>query len=58
MSISIDALVDNAQVALAEYATFTQEQVDHIVRKASGTRGYLEAGDRAGHHYTMLPLKP
>ena len=35
MSTSIDALVERAQVALAEYASFTQEQVDHIVRKAS-----------------------
>lgn len=35
MSTSIDALVDGAQAALAEYASFTQEQVDHIVRKAS-----------------------
>ncbi|GEP48832.1 bifunctional acetaldehyde-CoA/alcohol dehydrogenase [Microbacterium saccharophilum] len=35
MSTSINALVDKAQQALAEYASFTQEQVDHIVRKAS-----------------------
>ncbi|MGB4777713.1 bifunctional acetaldehyde-CoA/alcohol dehydrogenase [Microbacterium sp.] len=35
MSTSIDALVEGAQAALAEYASFTQEQVDHIVRKAS-----------------------
>ena len=35
MSTSIDALVEGAQEALAEYASFTQEQVDHIVRKAS-----------------------
>jgi acetaldehyde dehydrogenase/alcohol dehydrogenase len=35
MSTSIDALVERAQTALAEYASFTQEQVDHIVRKAS-----------------------
>lgn len=35
MSTSIDALVEGAQTALAEYASFTQEQIDHIVRKAS-----------------------
>ena len=35
MSTSIDVLVAGAQQALAEYASFTQEQVDHIVRKAS-----------------------
>ena len=35
MSTSIDALVEGAQAALAEYASFTQEQVDHIVKKAS-----------------------
>ena len=35
MSTSIDALVEGAQEALAEYASFTQEQVDHIVKKAS-----------------------
>lgn len=35
MSTSIDALVEGAQAALAEYASFTQEQVDQIVRKAS-----------------------
>ena len=35
MSSAIDALVARAQQALTEYATFTQEQVDHIVRKAS-----------------------
>ncbi len=35
MSTAIDELVARAQQALGEYATFTQEQVDHIVRKAS-----------------------
>lgn len=35
MSTSINALVEQGQQALAEYASFTQEQVDHIVRKAS-----------------------
>lgn len=35
MSTTIDALVVRAQEALAEYASFTQEQIDHIVRKAS-----------------------
>ena len=35
MSTSIDALVDAAQSALDEYAAFTQEQIDQIVRKAS-----------------------
>ena len=35
MSTAIDALVARAQDALAEYASFTQEQIDHIVRKAS-----------------------
>ncbi|WP_431804024.1 bifunctional acetaldehyde-CoA/alcohol dehydrogenase [Microbacterium sp. bgisy203] len=35
MSTSIDALVEGAQEALAEYASFTQEQIDQIVRKAS-----------------------
>lgn len=35
MSTSIDALVEGAQTALTEYASFTQEQIDHIVRKAS-----------------------
>ncbi|MEV0537512.1 bifunctional acetaldehyde-CoA/alcohol dehydrogenase [Kitasatospora sp. NPDC050463] len=32
---AVDALVAGALTALAEYASFTQEQVDHIVRKAS-----------------------
>lgn len=31
----IDVLVENGLKALADYATFTQEQVDHIVKKAS-----------------------
>ncbi|OYC95621.1 bifunctional acetaldehyde-CoA/alcohol dehydrogenase [Microbacterium sp. Yaish 1] len=35
MSIAVDALVTRAQRALDEYAHFTQEQIDHIVRKAS-----------------------
>lgn len=35
MSVVIDALVDRAQEALAAYASFTQEQIDQIVRKAS-----------------------
>ena len=35
MSTSIDTLVARAQGALAEYASFTQEQIDGIVRKAS-----------------------
>ncbi|WIY82704.1 bifunctional acetaldehyde-CoA/alcohol dehydrogenase [Propionimicrobium sp. PCR01-08-3] len=35
MTNDIDALVSKAQSALAEYASFTQEQIDHIVRKAS-----------------------
>ncbi|MDL5350502.1 bifunctional acetaldehyde-CoA/alcohol dehydrogenase [Microbacterium sp. zg-YB36] len=35
MSPEIDALVARAQHALNAYATFTQEQIDHIVRKAS-----------------------
>jgi acetaldehyde dehydrogenase / alcohol dehydrogenase len=35
MSTEIDGLVARAQEALAEYAYFTQEQIDHIVRKAS-----------------------
>ncbi|GAA1695497.1 bifunctional acetaldehyde-CoA/alcohol dehydrogenase [Microbacterium sediminicola] len=35
MSTTIDALVAKAQDALAEYASFTQEQIDQIVRKAS-----------------------
>ncbi|MBB2975841.1 acetaldehyde dehydrogenase/alcohol dehydrogenase [Microbacterium endophyticum] len=35
MSGSIDALVARAQIALDEYASFTQEQIDFIVRKAS-----------------------
>ncbi|RLK49705.1 bifunctional acetaldehyde-CoA/alcohol dehydrogenase [Microbacterium telephonicum] len=35
MSTSINALVEKAQQALTEYADFTQEQVDHIVKKAS-----------------------
>ncbi|GLW71776.1 aldehyde-alcohol dehydrogenase [Kitasatospora phosalacinea] len=32
---AVDVLVRNGHRALAEYASFTQEQVDHIVRKAS-----------------------
>jgi acyl-CoA reductase-like NAD-dependent aldehyde dehydrogenase len=32
---AIDALVGNALKALAEYDSFTQEQVDHIVKKVS-----------------------
>ncbi|MDL5487662.1 bifunctional acetaldehyde-CoA/alcohol dehydrogenase [Microbacterium wangruii] len=35
MSPEIDALVARAQAALTAYAPYTQEQVDHIVRKAS-----------------------
>ena len=35
MSPEIDALVARAQDALTAYAPYTQEQVDHIVRKAS-----------------------
>ncbi len=35
MSTAIDALVAGANESLAEYASFTQEQVDRIVRKAS-----------------------
>ncbi|GAA5037367.1 bifunctional acetaldehyde-CoA/alcohol dehydrogenase [Microbacterium fluvii] len=35
MSTPIDVLVEKAQSALTEYASFTQEQIDHIVRKAS-----------------------
>lgn len=35
MTTSIDALVERAQTALREYASFTQEQIDQIVRKAS-----------------------
>src|SRR4051794_39901386 len=31
----VDALVENALKALADYGSFTQEQVDHIVKKAS-----------------------
>ncbi|MFC4535256.1 bifunctional acetaldehyde-CoA/alcohol dehydrogenase [Sphaerisporangium dianthi] len=32
---TIDALVENALKALDEYASFSQEQIDHIVKKAS-----------------------
>ncbi|RKE05065.1 bifunctional acetaldehyde-CoA/alcohol dehydrogenase [Streptomyces sp. TLI_171] len=32
---AVDALVRNGHQALEEYASFTQEQVDHIVKKAS-----------------------
>ncbi|MFJ8625108.1 bifunctional acetaldehyde-CoA/alcohol dehydrogenase [Kitasatospora sp. NPDC093550] len=32
---AVDALVADALTALAEYADFTQQQVDHIVKKAS-----------------------
>ncbi|GAA4990428.1 bifunctional acetaldehyde-CoA/alcohol dehydrogenase [Kitasatospora paranensis] len=35
VSDAVDRLVSGATAALAEYASFTQEQVDHIVRKAS-----------------------
>ncbi|WP_394551759.1 bifunctional acetaldehyde-CoA/alcohol dehydrogenase [Agromyces sp. MMS24-JH15] len=35
MSTQIDDMVERAQGALTEYASFTQEQIDHIVRKAS-----------------------
>lgn len=35
MSTSVDALVERAQAALAEYGSLNQEQVDRIVRKAS-----------------------
>lgn len=35
MSTPINDLVDRAQAALSEYASFTQDQIDHIVRKAS-----------------------
>lgn len=35
MITAINALVERAQKALDEYASFTQEQIDHIVRKAS-----------------------
>ncbi|GAA2016363.1 bifunctional acetaldehyde-CoA/alcohol dehydrogenase [Microbacterium ulmi] len=35
MSNAIDTLVARAQTALSEYASFNQEQIDHIVRKAS-----------------------
>ncbi|MFC1403500.1 MULTISPECIES: bifunctional acetaldehyde-CoA/alcohol dehydrogenase [Streptacidiphilus] len=34
-ALAVDALVGAAQKALTEYGAFTQEQVDHIVRKAS-----------------------
>ncbi|MFJ7068265.1 bifunctional acetaldehyde-CoA/alcohol dehydrogenase [Streptomyces sp. NPDC101115] len=33
--IAVDELVDNAAKALADFESFTQEQVDHIVAKAS-----------------------
>jgi len=35
MSLMIDALVERAQRALDAYGSYTQEQIDHIVRKAS-----------------------
>ncbi|PVU84236.1 bifunctional acetaldehyde-CoA/alcohol dehydrogenase [Cellulomonas sp. WB94] len=35
MAGAIDQLVEGANKALAEYARFTQEDIDHIVRKAS-----------------------
>jgi len=35
ISGAIDQLVEGANKALAEYARFTQEDIDHIVRKAS-----------------------
>lgn len=35
MTITTTVLVERAQEALADYAHFTQEQIDHIVRKAS-----------------------
>ncbi|GAA4884532.1 bifunctional acetaldehyde-CoA/alcohol dehydrogenase [Kitasatospora terrestris] len=34
-AVAVDALVADALTALREYADFTQEQVDHIVKKAS-----------------------
>ena len=34
-ALAIDPLVANATTALAAYADFTQEQIDHIVKKAS-----------------------
>lgn len=33
--IAVDRLVDNAAKALAGFESFTQEQVDHVVAKAS-----------------------
>ena len=35
VAAEIDALVVAGNAALAEYASFTQEQIDHIVKKAS-----------------------
>ena len=35
LATQIDSLVKAAQVALLDYANFTQEQIDHIVKKAS-----------------------
>ncbi|MGV8977677.1 MAG: bifunctional acetaldehyde-CoA/alcohol dehydrogenase [Cellulomonas sp.] len=35
IAAAIDQLVEGANKALAEYARFTQEDIDHIVRKAS-----------------------
>ncbi|WP_061964006.1 bifunctional acetaldehyde-CoA/alcohol dehydrogenase [Demequina aurantiaca] len=35
VAAAIDALVDKAQTALAEYDAFDQEQINHIVKKAS-----------------------
>jgi acetaldehyde dehydrogenase/alcohol dehydrogenase len=35
LATQIDSLVKAAQVALLDYADFTQEQIDHIVKKAS-----------------------
>ncbi|MCI4657088.1 bifunctional acetaldehyde-CoA/alcohol dehydrogenase [Cryobacterium algoricola] len=35
LASQIDSLVQGAQQALTEYADFTQEQIDHIVKKAS-----------------------
>jgi acetaldehyde dehydrogenase/alcohol dehydrogenase len=35
VATAVDGLVENALKALADYESFTQEQVDHIVKKAS-----------------------
>ncbi|MBO1030068.1 bifunctional acetaldehyde-CoA/alcohol dehydrogenase [Tessaracoccus sp. SD287] len=47
MSTPIDQLVGRAEQALTNYASFTQEQVDHIVRNASVA---------ALHHHGTLAL--